>query len=807
MFNPQPSSSNQLKDITERLNNNFDIGIIAFLFNKSKIFILIFFVLSFTLAFLYLRYSQSIYESKAVLQIIDSHKTEAILKLNNVENNENVLAEAVEQIRSKEFLRRVVEKLDISVNYYSEGTFKNNELYHSSPYLLKINPKSAISYGEKIYIELNNNLTGGIIKVGGRSEKFEVNNWLKLNEFDINIFMNPLIPPPQIRQLLKDNKAFYFTVANIDNVTASLQNKLEVKLINDMAKTILLKVTDVNSTKSTDVVNAIIEEYLTYDVERKSESSSKILSFIDKQLDNVYNDLKTTENDLQKFKKEKKFTDKDIILNSELIRYSSIEDQLMKVEMEEKIITEIQANISKNKSIDIYQLISLISGTEYENMIKEITHNIQKILLEKENLLWQVTVKSENIKQIDYQLENQKKLLVESLDAVRLKYKTKYKNLLEKSSDFKNKLSQNPDDEVEFSRLNRLYSISEKYYTLLLEKKTEFSISKAGNVSKNIILERAQGLGAKVSPNQKNSLLIAFLVSLLLSVGLVFIRYIFHDKIYTLNDITKFSKGEVSLLGIIPTYPNNIPVSQLIVDKNPKAIISEAFRTIRTNLGFIDNTPGSKIISITSTISGEGKTFVAINIAGILAFTGKKVVIIDLDMRKPKIHKGFGVNNNIGMSTILTDTTTVDECFNDSPMENLKFITAGPSPPNPSELILSSRLDEVIEYLKKSFDYIVIDNAPIGLVTDGIATIQKANYPIYVFRAGYSKKIFTQILDKLKNESNIKDLAVVLNDVDISRKIYSYNYGYGYGYGYGGGYGGGYYTESDEPKRKKKKEK
>ena len=157
MFNPQPSSSNQLKDITERLNNNFDIGIIAFLFNKSKIFILIFFVLSFTLAFLYLRYSQSIYESKAVLQIIDSHKTEAILKLNNIENNENVLAEAVEQIRSKEFLRRVVEKLDISVNYYSEGTFKNNELYHSSPYLLKINPKSAISYGEKIYIELNNN--------------------------------------------------------------------------------------------------------------------------------------------------------------------------------------------------------------------------------------------------------------------------------------------------------------------------------------------------------------------------------------------------------------------------------------------------------------------------------------------------------------------------------------------------------------------------------------------------------------------------------------------------------------------------
>jgi tyrosine-protein kinase Etk/Wzc len=807
MFNPQPSSSNQLKDITERLNNSFDIGIIVFLFNKSKLIILAFFVLAFSLAFLYLRYSQPIYESKAVLQIIDAHKTEAILKLNSMDNNENAIAEAIEQIKSKEFLKRVVEKLDISVNYFSEGTFKNNELYHSSPYLLKINPKSTVNYKEQIYVELNGSLTGGILKIGTQTVKFELNNWLRTADFDINIFANPKLSSDQIKNLLKDNKAFYFTVSDIDDVTANLQAKLEVKLINEMAKTIGIKVKDVNSIKSTDIVNAVIDEYLNYDVDRKNESSSKILSFINEQLRTVYNDLKATEHDLQKFKKDNKFTDKDIVLNSELMRYSSIEDQLIKVDMEEKIIAEIQKNISQNQGIDIYELISMISGTEYENMIKDITHNIQKLLLEKENLLWQATVKNPNTKQIDYQLENQKKLLIESLDAVRLKYKTKYKSLLEKSSDFKNKLSQNPDDEIEFTRLNRLYSISEKYYTLLLEKKTEFSISKAGNVSKNIILERAQGVGAKVSPNRKNSLLIAFLTSLLLSLGLVFVRYIFHDKIYTLGDITKYSKGEVSLLGIIPRYPNNIPVSQLIVDKNPKALISEAFRTIRTNLGFIDNTPGPKIISITSTISGEGKTFVAINIAGILAFTGKKVVIIDLDMRKPKIHKGFGVNNNIGMSTILTDVTTVDECFNDSPMENLKFITAGPSPPNPSELILNKRLDEVIEYLKSMFDYVVIDNAPIGLVTDGIATIQKANYPIYVFRAGYSKKMFTQILDKLKNESNIKDLAVVLNDVDISRKIYSYNYGYGYGYGYGGGYGGGYYSDSDEFAKKTKKKK
>jgi capsular exopolysaccharide synthesis family protein len=421
-------------------------------------------------------------------------------------------------------------------------------------------------------------------------------------------------------------------------------------------------------------------------------------------------------------------------------------------------------------------------------VVKEITQSIQKLLREKEDLLYAVTPSSENIKQVNYQIENQKRLLLETLDAVRMKYRTKYKSLLERTSDYKSRMVKSPEDEVEFSRLNRLYSISEKYYTLLLEKKTEFSISKAGYVSKNIILEKATGLGTLVSPNRKNALLIAFLAALLLSLALVFIRYLFHDKIYSLNDIARYSTGNVGLLGVIPKYENDIPVSQLIVDKNPKALISEAFRTLRTNLGFLDSRPGTKVVSITSTISGEGKTFVAINIAGVLAFTGKNVVIIDLDMRKPKIHKGFGVSNNIGMSTILTGNTPIEDCFMNSPMDNLKFITAGPSPPNPSELILSAKLDEILEYLKTKFDYIVIDNAPVGLVTDGIATIQRADYPIYVFRAGYSRKMFTQILDRLKNESNVKNLSVVLNDVDVSRRIYSYNYGYGYGYGYGTGY-------------------
>ena len=210
MLDPQvESTNNQLKDITERFNTNFDIGVIAFLFNKSKFFIALFFLISFSIAFLYLRYSQPVYESKAVLQINDANKADEILKINSFDNSNNLIAEKIEQIKSRVFLRRVVEKLDISVNYFSEGTFKSNELYHSSPYLIKINPKQGIGYGQKIYVELNPKLTGGVLKIGNRLEKFEINSWLKTKEFDINVFINPKMEKEDIATILKENASLY----------------------------------------------------------------------------------------------------------------------------------------------------------------------------------------------------------------------------------------------------------------------------------------------------------------------------------------------------------------------------------------------------------------------------------------------------------------------------------------------------------------------------------------------------------------------------------------------------------------------
>lgn len=261
-----------------------------------------------------------------------------------------------------------------------------------------------------------------------------------------------------------------------------------------------------------------------------------------------------------------------------------------------------------------------------------------------------------------------------------------------------------------------------------------------------------------------------------------------------MGELEKTLNAPLYVLGGIPNYKKEMPVSQLIVNQNPKSLIAESFRNVRSNLQFISSAEGPKIIAITSTISDEGKTFISINIGGIFAFSGKKVIILDMDMRKPKIHVGFGVDNTKGMSSILIKTENYKNCINKSLLENLDFITAGPIPPNPSELILNGNINELLESLKKEYDYVIIDNPPIGLVTDGLSLMQKADYPIYVFRADYSKRIFVKNAEKLYYTNKIKNLCVVINGVNINKSYY----GKGYNYGYNSSYTNDYYVDDTQ---------
>jgi tyrosine-protein kinase Etk/Wzc len=793
----------------ERISNfsgEFELGLFLFIARKSIFWIILFFSIATGASYLYLRYTPPIFESSSIIQIQTSNQANKLLNIENVYGSENSLAEAVEVLRSKVFLKRVLSKLPLQTSYFSEGTFKNNELYKSSPFKIEVKGDYSKITGTKIYVDFITPAQGTVnFLYQGRSysKNYITNQWISFPQFDLKITITDYNEIQKQQNAVKEN-TFYFTVNDTNSIVNQYFSAVEAKLLNADAKTISIIFKDINPQKAADVVTAMTQEYTAFDIERKSESSKGIIQFIDQQLDVVYDKLKISESSIQDFKKTNKVKDdQEDITSINATRINGLEDQIISLELEENVLNKIESNINNNKSIDTYTLLAMLAGTETESTITTAVNELHKLLIQKEEMLYQVTPNSEAIRAIDFQIDIQKKLLKESIVSIKSNIQIRKENLTKKIAEFEGKYNKLPENEIEYGRLQRLFSINEKYYTLLLEKKTEYSISKAGFVSQNVVLEKADIPSSPVTPNKKNTFSIYLLIATLLSLFLVLIRYLSHDEINSLNEITKHTSASISILGIIPKSKKEIPVSQLLVDKSPKSIIAESFRSVRTNLQFISNEPGPKTIALTSTISGEGKTFVAINLAGIIAFSGKKVIIIDLDMRKPKIHIGFNTHNTKGMSTLLIGKDSIQETVQKSNLENLDFITAGPIPPNPSELIISSKMDELITQLKTIYDFIIIDNPPVGLVSDGISVIQKADYPIYIFRSDYSKRSFIQKLDSLYNEMNIKKLSVILNGVDVERKNYGYNYGYGYGYGYGQGYG--YYEENISLKTKKNK--
>jgi capsular exopolysaccharide synthesis family protein len=518
----------------------------------------------------------------------------------------------------------------------------------------------------------------------------------------------------------------------------------------------------------------------------------------------VNTSLSDSEDDLEDFKRENRIFDPNEAVREVSSKLTELESERADLQFSLYLYEKINKEIEENEEVSTF-LVQL-AGRNHDGSLDNEINALHQLLDERSQILIQSTYETEVYKAHEMKIESQKNILLQIIKNEIATLKDKIGNVDEQISLLDSRYGTLPEKQAVYGRLERLYSIHEKFYSLLLEKKAEFSITRAGFVTKNIILERAIPINFPISPKKALIISSALIVGFVLSFLLIVVKYLLHDQIDIISDIEPYT--DAAILGIIPKYKREIPISQLLVDKNPKSIIAEAFRSIRTNLQFISNEKDAKIIAVTSTISGEGKTFNAINLAGVIAFSGKKVVILDLDMRKPKIHLGFNVENNKGISTLLIGKDKIDDCIISSSLENLHFITAGPVPPNPSELIISKRMDELLEYLKTQFDIIIIDTPPVGIVSDGIPMIKRADFPIYILRANYSRKIFIHNINKLIDENKVKNISLILNGIDLARLKYgygynySYSYGYGYGYGYTYGYGYGYYEEDmKEPSR------
>lgn len=573
---------------------------------------------------------------------------------------------------------------------------------------------------------------------------------------------------------------------------------LRVSTLNPQAQTVQIQFKDGNLLKACEIVNGIANEFNNYDLEKNSEVADRILRFIDNTIEGIDQNLRESEDEIERFQRQNAMISTEDNASKVLNDLDKLEAEIYTINKELFMFEKIRNELKNDTEISAF--ILSLSGSFANNDLREQLKTMQQLLEDRELIRLTMSEKSDAYQKIQFKLSNQRNVLIRLFNNEQARLNSQKNYCLSELNKKENALSRLPGQQAESTRLNRIYEINEKFYSLLLEKKAEFSITKAGYVPQHVIFEEAKPDKPPVSPKKPLVISACLAAGFMLGFLLILIKYLLYNEINSLEEVGLYT--EAALLGIVPKYKRDIPISQLLVDKNPKSIISESFRSIRTNLQFISYTDGAKLVAVTSTISGEGKTFNAINLAGVIAFSGKKVIILDLDMRKPKIHLGFNVENNHGMSTLLIGKDKPENCITKSSLANLDFITAGPIPPNPAELIINPKMEELIDYLKGFYEIIIIDLPPVGIVSDGVPMLKRADYPIYILRANFSRKMFINQINKLIHENKVNNLSIILNGVEMSRIKYGYGYGYSYGYGYGYGYSYGYgYYEDDEAPR------
>ncbi len=768
--------------------DDFNPGLILYILNKSIVWIILTVAVCVTLSFLYLRYTPKIYESSVKLSL-KAEKSTQILGITSLvfEKDQTEITREMQVLKSPIMLGTVCDSLGLKVGYFKEGKSKfiADEIYKSSPFRVEGDIKDYKINNIPIYIKIINT-SKFLISFNVDGEDYE--REFKFGDFISNKFFDVTVKTAgQPITKSEINAIYYFKLYEKSFLVNSIISKISLTPIDNRNKTLVIFCQDQSPEKARDILKLLAKEFIAFDVKKKRESIDNIVAFIDAQMDSFGRIQESMQDSISRFK-----------ISNEMFGDAGSYDNMVQTMF--KLQTDIFA--SENRLLSMngfketiqttkdYGSLPYIKFSDTDINAESDISRINNLKARRENFLLDVTEDHPKVRALDRDINEAKnQLLKRTENAIQNanrqleKQKEKYQQVLAKVYSL-------PELQEQLKRLTRLADARNKLFYSLFDQKSKYAIAAAGIVPDYMLLANPSTPSTPKSPDETQIKLGGLVVGLLLGLLIVIIRFMMHKTIVSIGEIA--SKTPVPVLGVIPSYNTPMERSQVVVTKNPKSTITEAFRAIRSNLQFINNLEGTKILASTSTIPGEGKTFTAINIAAIISMLDKKVIIIDCDMRKPRLGKIFGIDSGKGLSTILSKQSGIDESIFPTEVRNIDVITSGPVPPNPSELLLNEAMDELIAELKTRYDFIVIDTPPVGLVTDALGLLSKADYPIYVLRAAYSNKSFIDNLNKLYNENNIRNLSAVLNDFGRGPSAYNYGGGYGYSYGYSYGYGYGY---------------
>ena len=711
-------------------------------------------------------------------------------------------------LKSRSHNEIVVNKLQYYIDYYKQTKYFLQDVYGEVPFKVTLDKKQDQLYNKFIKVKMIASDTYQIT-IPFESNTAEVINYysnrkdlvsVKNKEFKAVYKIGQEVNLPFLHWKLDlanfDSSNFKEEVIirfnSFDNTVSNCMN-LNV-IINEKSGSILkVDVQGTNKNRLVDFLNTTVEVLIKKQLDNKNKFAENTISFIDETLGSMEQQLKNSGDELKDFAKRN-----DVIEIEE--GGSSVKEQLLefdtkKADVERKISYLNSLRKYLKESVDFSKLPApTIAGIEEPN----INTNVAKIIalsIQRSELEYSVKG-SFSFDRIDNEIQSIKKVLLENESTYRntLSYDLNVAN--QKIAKIESEISQLPENKQEWLNLSRKYNISDNIYNTFLQKRSEASIVKEANVSDIQFIDPAKDVGGGLlGPKTGVNYVIAFFMGILIPLLLVFFIFFISNSVQNIDDITSLT--QLPIIGIVG---HKEKASNLSVFERPKSPLSEAFRAIRTSLQFLykkQNFVGSKTLMLTSSISGEGKTFCSINIATVFALSDKKTIIVGLDLRKPKIFNDFNIKNDSGVVHYLIGQKTLDEVIQTTHIPNLHVLTSGPIPPNPSELILGESMKEMIDELKVKYDYVILDTPPVGLVSDALELSQFCDVTLYVIRQNYTKKDMLTLLNNRTKRGELSNVSILFNGYESKAK---YGVGYGNGYGYGYGYGTGYH-EDEEPKQ------
>ena len=765
-------------------------------------------------AWVYLHMSTPVYNISATVLIKDDKKGGSAGMLSGLESlgldgmvssSQNIDNE-IEVLRSKTIVKEVVEDLGLYISYTDKDEFPSRNMYKTSPVQVSLTPQEADLLEKPMTVEMTLQPQGSI----------DVNVKIGDDEYQKHFEKLPAVFPTD-----KGTLAFFLTPDSVlsskrtseettdsekttRNITATINKPLAVAkaycknmTIEPTSKTTSVAVISLknsNVQRGKDFINKLLEMYNINTNNDKNEVAQKTAEFINERISIISKELGSTEKDLESFKRGAGIT--DLTSDAQIALTGSAEYEKKRVENQTQI--NLLQDLQKYMQNEGYEVLPSNIGLQDVNLAAAI-NRYNDVLVERKRLLRTSTENNPTIINLDTSISAMKENVQVSLDRVLRGLFITKADLDREASRYSRRISEAPGQEREFVSIARQQEIKAGLYLMLLQKREENAITLAATANNAKIIDEAIADDAPVSPRSKITYLIALILGVGIPVGVIYLLELTKFKIEGRADVEKLTSAPI--VGDIPLTDEK--QGAIAVFENQNNLMSETFRNIRTNLQFmLEN--DKKVILVTSTVSGEGKSFISANLAISLSLLGKKVVIVGLDIRKPGLNKVFNIpRKEIGITQYLAnpENNLMDLVQLSDVSKNLYILPGGTVPPNPTELLARDGLDKAIETLKKNFDYVIMDTAPVGMVTDTLLIGRVADLSVYVCRADYTHKNEYTLINELAEKDKLPSLCTVINGLDLKRRKYGYYYGYGkygkyYGYGKRYGYGYGYGEQS-----------